>query len=83
MTYIRIMYIQKLKHLQQYLYCEVGVMVELSAVYHHHAAMAMCSQTGDMCFQRVTTSHRLGVGDDVGDICFILIHPIYDEAEVF
>ncbi len=58
-------------------------MAKLAAIDEHHSAMAMSSNTSNMCLQPVSTSHSLWVGDDVGGVCFRLIHAIYYDAEIF
>lgn len=76
------MYLQTMEQSQHDLNCQVTVMVELTTVNHHHGAMAMSSDISYVCLQCVATSHCLRVGDDVGDICLVLVHPINYEAKV-
>ena len=61
--------VQQLKH---GLYGEVTVMGKLTTVNHHQGAMSVRSHSCDMCLQGIGTCHYLGIGDDVGDICFVL-----------
>ena len=78
--YIYLQMVQQLKH---GLYGEVTVMGKLTTVNHHQGAMSVRSHSCDMCLQGIGTCHCLGIGDDVGDICFVLIHPVYDKTQVF
>ena len=57
-------------------------MGKLTTVNHHQGALSVRSHSCDMCLQSIATCHCLGIGDDVGDICFVLIHPVYDKTQV-
>ncbi len=59
-------YLQMLEHSQHDLNCEVVVVVELSAVNHHHGALSVCSQTSYLRLESVAASYCLGIGDFVG-----------------
>ena len=55
-------------------------MWKLSTVNDHHSVTSMSSHTSYMRFKCVGSSHALGVWNDMGHICLILVHTIYDEA---
>lgn len=75
-------YLQTVQQLKHGLYGEVTVMGKLTTVNHHQGALSMRSHSCDMCLQGIATCHCLGIGDDVGDVCFVLIHPVYDKTQV-
>lgn len=76
-------YLQVIQQLKQSLNGEVAIMGELTTVNHHHGTMSMCSDTSDVCLQGTTTCHHLRIGDDVGNVGLVLIHPIDDDTQVF
>lgn len=71
-------YLKVIKQSQQCFNGQVCIMPELTTINKHHCTVAMSSHTRNVGFQPVAASNGFGVCDDVGNVGFLLIHPIDD-----